>query len=156
MTLTELDTLLLERGVKLSLRIAVKGPRSALRPEVVNALEAHKPALMARLAAVDVLARAEPEGGSSLVPAATREVPGDSPATEPEADAQEGEPARPAPPDPVTWRRVLPGWSIEWRQRWGDRANELAEAGVHWPHDEAQAFAEISAERNANRGPIPD
>lgn len=41
------------------------------------------------------------------------------------------------------WRRTLPRWSSEKRERWGLRANELAEAGVEWPEDERQAFEEI-------------
>jgi hypothetical protein len=44
------------------------------------------------------------------------------------------------------WREILPTWSAERRERWGRRANELAEQGVPWPDDEARAFLEILEE----------
>jgi hypothetical protein len=58
-----------------------------------------------------------------------------------------------AQPDPALWRRVLPTWPIYWRERWGERANELHSSGVPWPHDEAQAFAEVAAELGGDAPP---
>jgi hypothetical protein len=64
------------------------------------------------------------------------------------AELTEAAPAAESDSDPYPWRRVLPSWPVEWRQRWADRAEELTKAGVRWPHDDAQAFAEVSAERD--------
>ncbi len=50
-------------------------------------------------------------------------------------------------PESFPWREVLPDWPDARRERWGLRANALAEAGVPWPEDERQAFAEVSAEK---------
>ena len=57
----------------------------------------------------------------------------------------------PVPPRPIPtpWRAALPGWSIPWRQRWGDLANELARSDVPWPDDERQAYARVLDEREA-------
>jgi hypothetical protein len=41
-------------------------------------------------------------------------------------------------------RRIVAIWSIPLRERWGRRANELADAGVPHPDDEVQAFVELS------------
>jgi len=49
-------------------------------------------------------------------------------------------------PDPSTWRRVVARWPIPRRERWGRPANDLAEAGLAWPEDEAEAFRIVSAE----------
>jgi putative DNA primase/helicase len=74
MTLTELDHLLRARGIKLSLRLGVKGPRSALTPEVVAALATHKPALLARLAGLEGPDPAPPVAAPAR-PAAAPEAP---------------------------------------------------------------------------------
>jgi hypothetical protein len=49
-TPTELETLLREQGVNLSLRLVLKGPRSVLTSDVVNALAALKTDLLVHLA----------------------------------------------------------------------------------------------------------
>jgi len=35
------------------------------------------------------------------------------------------------------------GWTVEDRERWGRRANELEETGLGWRDAEAQAFVEV-------------
>jgi hypothetical protein len=67
-------------------------------------------------------------------------------------------PAAPVALEPLKmmpWRHVLPTWPLSRRERWGRRANELAEAGVLWPEDERRAFAETLAEREAGVEPRP-
>jgi hypothetical protein len=34
-------------------------------------------------------------------------------------------------------------WPVEWRERWGRRANALEEQGLSWRDAEAQAFVEV-------------
>jgi hypothetical protein len=41
----------------------------------------------------------------------------------------------------------LAGWPLEWRQRWGLLANELADRGVPWPDHERLAFERVKAEK---------
>jgi hypothetical protein len=55
--------------------------------------------------------------------------------------------------DPRPWNRVLITWNFEWRERWGRRANELAEAGVRLFEDEQLAFLEISAQMDKDAAP---
>ncbi len=55
-------------------------------------------------------------------------------------------PAEPAwppawPPRPAE----LAEWPVEWRGRWGRRANELQDQGIPWPDHERQAFIEVKA-----------
>jgi hypothetical protein len=51
-------------------------------------------------------------------------------------------PSAPWPPRPAE----LAGWPVEWRARWGRRANELQDEGIPWPEHERRAFVEIQAE----------
>jgi hypothetical protein len=51
-------------------------------------------------------------------------------------------PSQPLPPI-ADVRRIVAGWPIPFRERWGRRANELADAGVPHPDDERQAFVEL-------------
>lgn len=44
---------------------------------------------------------------------------------------------------PLAYRGVVAGWTIEDRERWGRRANELEEAGLAWRDAEARAFVEV-------------
>ena len=44
---------------------------------------------------------------------------------------------------PLAYRGVVSGWPIEWRERWGRRANALEETGLSWRDAEAQAFVEV-------------
>ena len=44
---------------------------------------------------------------------------------------------------PLAYRSVVAGWPVEWRERWGRRANELEEAGLPWRDAETQAFLEV-------------
>jgi hypothetical protein len=41
------------------------------------------------------------------------------------------------------WRVSVGRWPIERRQRWGNRANELQDAGLDWKEAERVAFEEI-------------
>jgi hypothetical protein len=56
-----------------------------------------------------------------------------------EREAIQSEPTR------FYWRVVLPTWPVELRERWGRRANQLAESGVAWPDDERTAYEEIAS-----------
>lgn len=44
---------------------------------------------------------------------------------------------------PLAYRSVVAGWSLENREQWGRRANELEETGLGWRDAEAQAFVEV-------------
>ena len=44
---------------------------------------------------------------------------------------------------PLAYRGVVAEWPVEWRERWGRRANALEESGLSWRDAEAQAFVEI-------------
>lgn len=44
---------------------------------------------------------------------------------------------------PLAYRGVVAEWPVEWRERWGRRANALEETGLSWRDAEAQAFVEI-------------
>lgn len=90
-------------------------------------LSRSKVALPAWLREPPTTTRGEPEAAAGAT---------DGPA---EAEA----PVEPPEPPATPWRRFLPGWSEERRERWGKRANELAESGVAWPEDERRAFEEI-------------
>jgi hypothetical protein len=48
--LSELESTLTDLGIRLSARLVVDAPLGALTPDLVDALAAHKPALLARLA----------------------------------------------------------------------------------------------------------
>ena len=41
------------------------------------------------------------------------------------------------------WRVSVARWPIDRRQRWGNRANELQDAGLDWKEAERVAFEEI-------------
>lgn len=41
-------------------------------------------------------------------------------------------------------RKALSTWPDAWRERWGRKSVELAEAGVAWPDHETAAFIEVS------------
>jgi hypothetical protein len=55
---------------------------------------------------------------------------------------------------PLAYRGVVAEWPVEWRERWGRRANALEETGLSWRDAEAQAFVEIwhdvRAQQNQN------
>jgi hypothetical protein len=70
------------------------------------------------------------------------------------AGPPQGPPAA-SPPMSYPWREVLPDWSIEWRQRWGELANQHQDVGLSWREAEARAFAEVSAERESGAVPPP-
>jgi hypothetical protein len=44
---------------------------------------------------------------------------------------------------PLAYRGVVAEWPVEWRERWGRRANALEEKGLSWRDAEAQAFVEV-------------
>lgn len=53
-------------------------------------------------------------------------------------------PRTPAPVfHPLAYRGVVAEWSVESRERWGRRANELEETGLAWRDAETQAFVEV-------------
>jgi hypothetical protein len=44
---------------------------------------------------------------------------------------------------PLAYRGVVAEWPVEWRERWGRRANALEEKGLSWRDAEAQAFIDV-------------
>jgi hypothetical protein len=52
---------------------------------------------------------------------------------------------------PLAYRGVVAEWPVEWRERWGRRANALEESGLSWRDAEAQAFVEIWNEVRAHQ-----
>jgi hypothetical protein len=44
---------------------------------------------------------------------------------------------------PLAYRGVVANWPVEWRERWGERANSLEEGGLSWRDAETQAFVEV-------------
>jgi hypothetical protein len=44
---------------------------------------------------------------------------------------------------PLAYRGVVAEWPIEWRERWGHRANALEDSGLSWRDAETQAFVEV-------------
>jgi hypothetical protein len=63
--------------------------------------------------------------------------------------------AEPPNEDLASLRAVLADWPIPWRERWGRRANELAEQGIPFPEDERRAFVEVQAEKAGGAEPPP-
>jgi len=57
------------------------------------------------------------------------------------------EPVDRTPPPPVfhplAYRSVIAAWSIDARERWGRRANELEDSGLSWRDAETHAFVEV-------------
>lgn len=52
---------------------------------------------------------------------------------------------------PLAYRGVVAEWPVEWRERWGRRANALEESGLTWRDAEAQAFVEVWNELRAHQ-----
>jgi hypothetical protein len=52
---------------------------------------------------------------------------------------------------PLAYRGVVADWPVEWRERWGRRANALEETGLSWRDAEAQAFVEIWQEMRSQQ-----
>ncbi len=67
------------------------------------------------------------------------------PSRSPAASQERSLAGRPPAPvfHPLAYRSVVAGWPIEWRQQWGQRANELEETGLSWRDAETQAFVEV-------------
>ncbi|WP_165075442.1 hypothetical protein [Paludisphaera rhizosphaerae] len=64
----------------------------------------------------------------------------------PAAKAEPAKPDRTPPPPvfhPLAYRSVVAAWSLESRERWGRRANDLEDAGLSWRDAETQAFVEV-------------
>ena len=65
-----------------------------------------------------------------------------------EVSAGVGHPTLPtnSPPPvfhPLAYRGVVANWPVDWRERWGQRANTLEESGLTWRDAETQAFVEV-------------
>ena len=58
---------------------------------------------------------------------------------------------------PLAYRSVVADWPIEWRERWGRRANDLEETGLSWRDAETQAFVEVwhQLRRTRKTDPMP-
>src|SRR5262245_65887245 len=74
---------------------------------------------------------------------------GESPAessSEKVANTESSLPQLASPPPifhPLAYRGVVANWPVEWRERWGQRANSLEDDGLSWRDAETQAFVEI-------------
>ena len=132
MNLPELQACLDRLGVRLSLRLVVDAPAGVMTRELKAALAAHKPRLLAQLAGVDSRAHR----------AHDRTDPAGPPASEPPGtDGAD----RPGPPPADRRRRLaVARWPVEWRERWGRRANELQDRGEPWDAAEWIAFNETA------------
>jgi hypothetical protein len=62
--------------------------------------------------------------------------------------------ATPPPPvfHPLAYRGVVAEWPVEWRERWGRRANALEDTGLSWRDAEAQAFVEVWGQVREHHG----
>jgi hypothetical protein len=128
MTLPELHAVLDRLGVELTARgdkLHYKAKSGSLTPEIKAALAAHKRSLLALLVRAD-------DGTDPAGPLAS-EPPG------PVGSAGPG----PPPADRV-WRQSVATWLVEWRERWGRRANELQDRGDPWYVAEWIAYNEIA------------
>jgi hypothetical protein len=68
-------------------------------------------------------------------------------------DDRLGEQAPPTwPPRPLE----LAEWPVEWRARWGRRANELQDQGIPWPEHERREFEQVKAEMGRMDHPLCD
>jgi hypothetical protein len=58
---------------------------------------------------------------------------------------------------PLAYRSVVADWPVEWRERWGRRANDLEETGLSWRDAETQAFVEVwhQLRRTRKTDPMP-
>ena len=74
------------------------------------------------------------EGDSELVT---------STATEPQRRLPGTNPRRVADSQPLVYRHVLADWPVEWRERWGRRANDLEASGLSWRDAEGRAFVDV-------------
>jgi hypothetical protein len=131
--LRELDLL----GAKLEVRggrLWCPVPACRLPPELRGAMAALRAELLALLAS--------PEPAPLVFPNTDPEDP--------------SEPRTPLSLPPIaTVRRIVAGWPIPLRERWGRRANELADQGGPHPLDEQQAYIEILAEPTGAELPAP-
>lgn len=109
----------------MSLRLVVDAPAGVMTEELKAALTVYKPRLLAMLAGVDD--RTDPAG---------------PPACEPARAAGPDDRGSPAP-EP-RWRQAVAIWPVEWRERWGRRANDLQDAGAAWAVAERSAFNETA------------
>jgi hypothetical protein len=114
-------------------RLAITAPPGALTPEIRAELATHKAELLATLGV-----------GQAFEPDSVRPDP--PPAGKPD----------PLPPD-RSWRRIVARWPVDWRRRWGARANELADGGEPWDRSEWLAFRETARDLAAAeaRGEVP-
>jgi hypothetical protein len=73
------------------------------------------------------------------------------------ATSPAGRPATTDSPPPVfhplAYRGVVADWPLEWRERWGRRANALEEDGLSWRDAETQAFIEVWTEYRNQQPP---
>lgn len=53
---------------------------------------------------------------------------------------------------PLPYRLVLATWPIDWRERWGRRANDLEDSGLGWRDAEGRAFVEVYGQFRASTG----
>ena len=72
--------------------------------------------------------------------------PSSAPSSEHSASSEQTSQPTASPPPifhPLAYRGVVANWPVEWRERWGRRANSLEEGGLSWRDAETQAFVEV-------------
>jgi len=79
----------------------------------------------------------------------TGEVPAEAPSppvTQSPIDSGHNSHQSSSPPPifhPLAYRGVVASWPVNWRERWGERANSLEDGGLSWRDAETQAFVEV-------------
>jgi len=85
-----------------------------------------------------------PSTNAGRVPSGDRAAGFRRPAKKADPTSGDDRPKTPAPVfHPLAYRGVVAEWSLEDRERWGRRANELEETGLAWRDAETQAFVEV-------------
>jgi hypothetical protein len=110
-------------------RLVVKGPKGAAG--LVRLLLEHEADVLAVLAADESSPDTDPT---------------DPPASEPPGPPV-GSVGPGPPPADRSWRTAVARWPVEWRERWGRRANEVEFAGAAWIEAEWSAFGELARDQ---------
>jgi hypothetical protein len=113
-------------------RLVVTGPRGAAG--LARLLLERKDDILAAFTAAESSAAAAPAGPPAAEPPAARKISHEARAL----------PGYGPPPADRSWRRIVACWPLTWRQRWGERANELQDGGEPWDAAEWIAFNELA------------
>lgn len=112
-------------------KLRYRSPKSILTDDLLEEIREHKSHLVSMLAEIEEV---QPDPHPESAPQAKN--PPAEPSPEPSIE--------PWQPRQLPWRAEIGSWTIPDRQKWGRRANELAEDGIEWPDDERLAYEEIT------------